>query len=58
VLTEVLASLNAPASLENIAAHFEGKRTKKRLDEMMKLLESLGAVGRAVAREGGWVSSG
>jgi len=31
------------------AAHFEGKRTKKRLDEMTKLLETLAAVGRAQA---------
>ena len=46
-LTEVLALLNAPADLEAIAAHFQGKRTKKRLEEMTRLLETLAAVGRA-----------
>ena len=54
-LTEVLSTLNAPASVEAIAARFEGKRTKKRLDEMTKLLETLKAVGRAREKEGGWV---
>ncbi|MEO8066953.1 MAG: hypothetical protein ABI599_04590 [Flavobacteriales bacterium] len=29
------------------AAHFAGKRTRKRLEEMTKLLETLAAVGRA-----------
>lgn len=57
-LTEVLASLSAPADMDAIAAHFEGKKTKKRVEEMTKLLETLKAVGRAVARDGGWVSSG
>ncbi len=55
-LTEVLASLNAPASVEDIAACFEGKRTKKRLDEMTKLLETLKAVGRAGKRKDSWLA--
>lgn len=54
-LTEVLSTLNAPASVEALAARFEGKRTKKRLDEMTKLLETLKAVGRAREKEGAWV---
>jgi hypothetical protein len=53
-LTEVLASLSAPASVEDIAAHFEGKRTKKRLEEMTRLLETLAAVGRARKGRSGW----
>ena len=54
-LSEVLAYMNTPADVAAIAAHFEGKRTKKRLDEMTKLLETLAAVGRAVeVKEGVW----
>ncbi len=57
-LTEVLGTLVAPATVEEIAGHFEGKSSKKRVDEMQRLLETLAAVGRAVEREGAWVSSG
>jgi hypothetical protein len=53
-LTEVLGTLVAPATVEEIAAHFEGKRSKKRVDEVRRLLETLGAVGRAVLGDGGW----
>jgi hypothetical protein len=42
---------------EAIAAHFEGKRTKKRLEEMMKLLETLAAVGRARGTKAGWLGT-
>ncbi len=34
----------------------EGKRTKKRLDEMTRLLETLAAVGRARRSGEGWMS--
>jgi hypothetical protein len=57
-LTEVLGSLVAPATVEEIAAHFEGKRSKKRVDEMQRLLETLAAVGRAQQVEGQWSSGG
>ena len=57
-LTEVLGTLAAPATVEEIAAHFEGKRSKKRVDEMRRLLETLGAVGRAQQVEGQWSSGG
>jgi hypothetical protein len=57
-LTEVLGSLVGPATVEEIAAHFEGKRSKKRVDEMRRLLETLGAVGRAQQVEGQWSSGG
>jgi len=41
--------MSAPATPAQlfIAAHFVGKRTKKRMEEMTKLLETLAAVGRA-----------
>lgn len=47
-LTEVLGSLNVPASVEDIAAHFEGKRTKKKVgrdDEVAGDAEGGGACG-------------
>jgi hypothetical protein len=50
-LSEVLGSLSAPASVEAIASHFEGNKSKKRLDEMVRLLETLRALGMA-ARDG------
>ena len=53
-LAEMLATLPAPATVEDIAAHFDGKRTKKRLEEMTKLLETLAAVGRARATQNKW----
>ncbi len=56
-LTEVLAALSAPADVEAIAAHFEGKRTKKRVEEMTKLLETLKAVGRAGKSGSAWQGS-
>ncbi len=37
-------------------AHFEGKRTKKRLEEMTKLLETLKAAGRAGGQDGKWIT--
>lgn len=56
-LSEVLASLNAPAEVDAIAAHFDGKKTKKRLEEMTKLLETLAAVGRARITKDGWLGA-
>lgn len=56
-LTDVLGTLSAPAPVEDIAAHFEGKRTKKRLEEMTKLLETLAAVGRARKSDTLWHGS-
>jgi hypothetical protein len=53
-LSEVLGSLTAPASVEAIATHFEGKPSKKRLEEMVRLLETLRALGLAEVGEGGW----
>jgi hypothetical protein len=55
-LSEVLGALSAPASVEAIAAHFEGKPTKKRLEEVVRLLETLRALGLAGVGEGGWSS--
>ncbi|MFN8349951.1 MAG: hypothetical protein U0U25_00655 [Flavobacteriales bacterium] len=54
-LTAVLTTLGAPATVEVIAGHFEGKRTKKRLEEMTRLLDTLAAVGRARRSGEGWV---
>ncbi|MFZ1734409.1 MAG: DNA methyltransferase [Flavobacteriales bacterium] len=51
-LTEVLGNLAAPASVEEIAGLFSGKSSKKRVNEMQRLLETLAAVGRAVRAEG------
>lgn len=51
VLTTVLATLTTPATVAEIAARFEGKATKKRLEEVGRLLETLEALGRA-RREG------
>jgi hypothetical protein len=53
-LSEVLGSLTAPASVEAIAAHFEGKPTKKRLEDMVRLLETLRALGLAGWDGKGW----
>jgi predicted Rdx family selenoprotein len=50
-LTSVLATLTAPATVAEIAARFEGKAAKKRLEEVGRLLETLEALGRAT-REG------
>lgn len=36
---------------------FEGKRTKKRLDEMTRLLETLAAAGRARRSGDGWANN-
>jgi hypothetical protein len=55
-LSEVLGALSAPASVEAIAAHFEGKPSKKRLEEMVRLLETLRALGLAGVGEGGWMA--
>jgi hypothetical protein len=53
-LSEVLGTLSAPASVEAIAAHFEGKPTKKRLEEMVRLLETLRALGLAANNNEQW----
>jgi hypothetical protein len=54
-LSEVLQSLTAPADVDTIAACFEGKQSKKRLEEIARLLETLEALGRARKMDGGWV---
>ncbi|MCC7502948.1 MAG: hypothetical protein IT229_10490 [Flavobacteriales bacterium] len=54
VRSEGFATLHAPATVEDIAAHFEDKRTEKRLEEMTKLLETLEAVGRAKNSDDRW----
>jgi hypothetical protein len=46
-LSAVLGTLAAPADVSTIAGHFEGKKTKKRLEELTRLLETLEALGRA-----------
>jgi hypothetical protein len=51
-LTSVLATLPAPATVAEIAARFEGKATKKRLEEVGRLLETLEALGRATHVQG------
>lgn len=53
-LSEVLAGLAAPASVEAIASFFEGKKSKKTLEEMERLLETLRVLGLAGMRDGGW----
>ncbi len=53
-LSEVLGALSAPASVEAIAAHFEGKPSKKRLEEMVRLLETLRALGLAANNNEQW----
>jgi hypothetical protein len=52
VLSSVLGALAEPATVEAIAARFEGKRTKKRLDDIERLLHTLEALGRATRVEG------
>ncbi len=57
-LSGVLANLSTPATVEVIAARFEGKHTKKRLDDMARLLETFGALGRAVQVDGAhWMNA-
>jgi hypothetical protein len=41
-------------SAHTIAGHFEGKSTKKRLDEVTRLLETFEALGRANGTKDGW----
>ncbi|MDX9749796.1 MAG: hypothetical protein RBT71_01770 [Flavobacteriales bacterium] len=53
-LTEVLEELEALSTVEEIAAQFQGKATKKRLAEMEQLLHTLAAVGRARGWKGKW----
>jgi hypothetical protein len=53
-LSEVLGGLAAPASVEAIAAHFDGKKSKKRLEEMERLLETLRVLGLAGVGDDGW----
>jgi hypothetical protein len=56
-LSGVLATLTEPTTVDAIAARFEGKRTKKRLDDMTRLLETLAVMGRAVKLDGErWVN--
>lgn len=55
-LSEVLGGLAAPASVEAISAHFEGKKSKKRLEEMERLLETLRVLGLAEVDEQRWLN--
>jgi hypothetical protein len=56
-LSGVLATLTEPTTVDAIAARFEGKRTKKRLDDMTRLLETLAVMGRAAKLDGErWVN--
>jgi hypothetical protein len=54
-LSSVLQSLTGPTDVATIAACFEGKASKKRLEEIARLLETLEALGRAKGVDGGWV---
>ena len=56
-LSAVLGTLAAPADVATIAGHFEGKKTKKRLDEVTRLLATLEALGRARGSVGGWMNA-
>lgn len=51
-LSTLLATLPAAATVEAIAACFEGKATNKRLEEVGRLLETLEALGRATKGTG------
>lgn len=54
-LTEVLGTLSAPASTQHIAARFDGKPSKKRTDDVARLLETLAALGRvSLGTDGLW----
>ena len=53
-VSAVLAGPTAPAAVDTIASSFEGKRTKKRLEEVTRLLETLAALGRAKNRDDRW----
>jgi len=55
-LYDVLAELEALSTLEEIAAHFQGKASKKRLEEVERLLKTLAALGRAKSWNGKWVA--
>lgn len=56
-LNAVLAGLTAPADVDTIDSSFEGKRTKKRLKEVTRLLETLAALGRARKSGVGWTGA-
>ncbi len=56
-LSAVLGTLAAPADVSTIAGYFEGKKTKKRLEEMTRLLETLAALGRARESGEGWMNA-
>lgn len=54
-LSTVLQRLTASADVDTIAACFEGKKSKKRLEVIARLLETLEALGRDRKVDGGWV---
>lgn len=56
-LSHTLEELQALCTLQELAAQFEGKPTKKRLDEMERLLHTLAAVGRARHWKGKWAGA-
>jgi hypothetical protein len=51
-LSAVLATLTAPATVAEIATRFEGKATKKRMEEVERLLATLEVMGRASLVQG------
>ncbi|MCB0596799.1 MAG: class I SAM-dependent DNA methyltransferase [Lewinellaceae bacterium] len=54
-LRDLLNSLDAPADVPAIAAAFQKKRTKQHLEQVQRLLETLGALGQAEeVGEGVW----
>lgn len=54
-LRDLLNSLDAPADVPTIAAAFQKKRTKQHLEQVQRLLETLGALGQAEeVGEGVW----
>ncbi len=54
-LRDLLNSLDTPADVPTLAAAFDKKRTKKHLEQVERLLETLGALGQAEeVEEGVW----
>lgn len=56
-LAAVLEEMGALCTVQELAAHFNGKATPKRLREMEQLLNTLAAVGRARQWKGKWAGA-
>src|SRR5690606_24956064 len=56
-LAAVLEEMGALCTVAELAAHFSGKATPKRLREMEQLLNTLAAVGRARQWKGKWAGA-